>query len=68
MALDFNAISGLTTADSTRLQVIIQVSPHSINPYFADRRAAFERTNRSLTTPTRLKPTVRQEPCPNRYT
>jgi hypothetical protein len=42
MALDFNAVSGLTTADSTRVQLIFQVSPAGINPYLADRRAAFD--------------------------
>lgn len=42
MAFDFSAVSGLTTADSTRLQLMFQVSPQGINPYLADRRAAFD--------------------------
>lgn len=41
MAFDFNAVSGLTTADSTRLQLMFQVSPQGINPYLQDRRDAF---------------------------
>ena len=42
MAFDFAAVAGLTTADSTRIQVMFQISPQGINAYLADRRAAFD--------------------------
>lgn len=42
MALDFNAIAGLTTANATQLQTLFQVSPQGINAYLADRRAGFD--------------------------
>lgn len=42
MAIDFNVVAGLTTADSTRLQTFFQMSPQGINPYLSDRRVGFD--------------------------
>ena len=42
MSISFAELANLTSLNTTRLQTIFQLSPLGINPYLADRRAAFD--------------------------